>query len=108
MIGRKGENKRKKEKRKKGKKEGRGKRKEGRTVPKFTFLHFSFIFVPRACQSSQKNPKQNPKGIIGLRDKCVDGVGRGRLRGKRLRRAASEKASVIGGKARSPDVSPPS
>ena len=47
-------------------------------VNKFTFLHGSFIFLPRACQYSQ-NPKHGkPKGIIVLRDNFIDEGGRGR------------------------------
>lgn len=56
MVGRKRE---KRERRKKEERDERGKRKEWRMVPKFTFLPFSFTFVPRARQSSQKDPKQN-------------------------------------------------
>lgn len=52
--------------------------------------------------------KTESKGITVLRDNCVDGGGRGRLRGKRQRRVASEKVSVVCMKARSPEMSPQS
>ena len=70
---------------------------------KFTFLRGSFLFVPRACQYNQKNLKHGkPKGIIVLRDNCIDEGGRGRqcqekliMKRKILRREENERESKL-------------